>query len=62
MSVATNVRWGDQKISHNCINLKDPIKRIVVLLLGHQSLSIQEIREIYFFSQIGRTAFMDTLS
>ena len=33
----------------NLINLKDQIKRIVVLVLGRESLSIQEISKIYSF-------------
>ena len=38
--VALSVRWGDQKISHNSIKyLKDQIKQIVVLVLGHESIS-----------------------
>ena len=38
--VTTSVRCGYQKISHNSIKyLKDQIKQIVVLVLGHESLS-----------------------
>ena len=40
MWIASSVRWGDQKISHNSIKyLKDQIKQIVVLVLGHESIS-----------------------
>ena len=34
------VHWGDQKMSENLLNLKDAIKQIVVLVLGHESLSV----------------------
>ena len=40
MWIASSVRWGDQKISHNSIKyLKDQIKQIVVLVLRHESIS-----------------------
>ena len=48
--VASSVRWGDQKISCNLIkNLKDQIKQIVVLVLGHESLSVYRNKQNLFF-------------
>ena len=49
VSLNLSIDIGDQKISHNSINLKDPIKRIVVLLIGHESLSVYRKYANLFF-------------
>ena len=62
--VVLSVRWGDQKISHNSIKyLKDQIKQIVVLVLGHESISeYRKWAKSTFLSHIGWTAFVDAIS
>ena len=54
---------GRQTIPKNTNKIKDPFERMVVLVLGHESLAThKKISEIYFSNQIDRNAFINTHS